>query len=79
MLEFKKFSEQVLAERGDHWLETEILVTSADVPALLNTTFKATFHHADMMTFLKDEFGKPDYRGHFAMEYMEKLNSAGVR
>ena len=77
--EFTKFTEKLLVESDDGWLESPISVTSADVPRMGNKTFTATFRHFDMKRFLIEEYGNEAYRQHFAWSYKTSKNAAGQR
>ena len=79
---FNAYTERMLMNSADGWMEDEILITTEDVPSLARFPggkYKATFHHADVARILKEEYGKAEYQGHFALQYKEAKDQEGKR
>jgi hypothetical protein len=72
------FTNKVMLNSGDGWKETMITITSAEERRLGDRVLQVPFYHKDMTVFLREEYGKKEYQGHFALEY-SRLEVGGER
>ena len=77
--DFNKYVDKHLLDPNDGWRQVTITVTGADVPELGDRTVAFPFHYMDMDVFLKEQFGKAGYKGHFALEFQLLKNELGRR
>lgn len=76
--DFCQYTEDTLVNSADGWVKVSIEITPADVPQLRESvTFP--FWHVDMNKFLQSEYGNPEYKDHFALEFMMSLDENGQR
>ena len=64
---FHQYTERVLEESGDNWTSSQITVDNTDVAALDGQQLQFTFHHMNMTAWLKELYGDPSFKGHFAL------------
>jgi hypothetical protein len=63
------FTDKVMLGSGDGWTETMITITCADERRLGSRVLRVPFYHKSMVVFLKEEYSKREYQGHFALEF----------
>jgi hypothetical protein len=72
---YDKYTDEVVLNSEDGWKKVDIRITSEHVPQLGEVVLCVPFHHRDMVQFLKQQFAKAEYRGHFALAF-EKIQDA---
>ncbi|GAX74319.1 hypothetical protein CEUSTIGMA_g1768.t1 [Chlamydomonas eustigma] len=73
------YSKEMLARKADGWKTDKIRITKEDVSQLGDTVITADFHHKDMVTFLKEQYGNKECQGYFALQFKEERTEGGDR
>ncbi|GAX77802.1 hypothetical protein CEUSTIGMA_g5245.t1 [Chlamydomonas eustigma] len=73
------YNKEMLARKADGWKIEKIRITKEDVSQLGDTVITADFHHKDMVTFLKEQYGNKEYQGYFALQFKEERTEGGDR